>query len=80
MGQHDLDDGAQRKGTPGRKVITIAGDTPDDLTAVGCDPSWRDPSRKAYGSNRAPSPSAPMSVPLSRTPRSSAWSRSRDGP
>ncbi|MFI6694125.1 NADPH-dependent F420 reductase [Streptomyces sp. NPDC050433] len=34
MGYHDLEDGAQRPGTHGRKAIAIAGDDPNDLTAV----------------------------------------------
>ncbi|MFF3877876.1 NADPH-dependent F420 reductase [Streptomyces sp. NPDC001978] len=34
MGYHDLEDGAQLAGTPGRKAIEIAGDDPDDLATV----------------------------------------------
>ncbi|MEV6056981.1 NADPH-dependent F420 reductase [Streptomyces sp. NPDC052107] len=34
MGYHDLEDGAQRAGTPGRKAIAIAGDDPDGLATV----------------------------------------------
>lgn len=45
MGYHDLEDGAQAVGTPGRKAIAVAGDEPGDLAtatrfidAVGFDP------------------------------------------
>src|SRR5258705_7393347 len=34
VGYHDLEDGAQLAGTPGRRAIAIAGDDPDDLTAI----------------------------------------------
>ncbi|MEU9343530.1 NAD(P)-binding domain-containing protein [Streptomyces sp. NPDC048278] len=34
MGYHDLEDGARRPGTPGRKAIAIAGDDPNDLSTV----------------------------------------------
>ena len=33
-GYHDLEDGTQPAGTPGRKAIAIAGDRPDDLDTV----------------------------------------------
>ncbi|AWW41561.1 NADPH-dependent F420 reductase [Streptomyces cadmiisoli] len=34
MGYHDLEDGAQPVGTPGRKAIAISGDGSDDLATV----------------------------------------------
>ncbi|MEU7739831.1 NAD(P)-binding domain-containing protein [Nonomuraea sp. NPDC049158] len=34
MGYHDLEDGARPSGHLGRKAIAIAGDSPEDLTAV----------------------------------------------
>jgi predicted dinucleotide-binding enzyme len=34
MGYHDLEDGARPAGTPGRRAIAIAGDDPDNLSAV----------------------------------------------
>jgi len=34
MGYHDLEDGSRPAGTPGRKAIAIAGDDPQDLSAV----------------------------------------------
>jgi len=34
MGYHDLDEGPQPTGTPGRKAIGIAGDDPSDLATV----------------------------------------------
>jgi predicted dinucleotide-binding enzyme len=34
MGYHDLEDGSQPAGTPGRKAIAIAGDDPADLETV----------------------------------------------
>ncbi|WP_326597926.1 NADPH-dependent F420 reductase [Streptomyces sp. NBC_01803] len=34
MGYHDLEDGARPAGTPGRKAIAIAGDSPGDLAVV----------------------------------------------
>lgn len=34
MGYHDLEDGARPAGTPGRKAIAIAGDSPEDLAVV----------------------------------------------
>ena len=34
MGYHDLEDGTQPAGTPGRKAIAIASDDPDDLATV----------------------------------------------
>jgi 8-hydroxy-5-deazaflavin:NADPH oxidoreductase len=34
MGYHNLEDGAQPAGTPGRKAIAIAGDDPDDLVTI----------------------------------------------
>jgi len=50
MGYHDLEDGTQPTGTPGRKAIAIAGDDPDDLatgahlvSAVGFDPVMAGP-------------------------------------
>ncbi|MFD8384698.1 hypothetical protein ACFV2X_40295 [Streptomyces sp. NPDC059679] len=70
MGYHDLDDGAQRPGTHGRKAIAIAGDDPNDLTtvarivdAVGFDPVMAGPWPKGYDWNRAPSRSAPTWAP-----------------
>lgn len=34
MGYHDLEEGAQQAGSPGRKAIGIAGDDPADVTVV----------------------------------------------
>jgi 8-hydroxy-5-deazaflavin:NADPH oxidoreductase len=34
VGYHDLEDGARRPGTPGRKAVAIAGDNHSDLVAV----------------------------------------------
>jgi 8-hydroxy-5-deazaflavin:NADPH oxidoreductase len=34
MGYHDLEEGARPAGTPGRRAIAIAGDDPNDLSAV----------------------------------------------
>ncbi|RKN12029.1 NADPH-dependent F420 reductase [Streptomyces radicis] len=34
MGYHDLEDGARPVGSPGRKAIALAGDSPEDLTVV----------------------------------------------